>query len=228
MSFFKKASNKLYEWMYSAKNPVSSYHAYPKILEVIDSGSTILDVGAGIGIYFTNPKVISLIKSKDLRIHCIDIDESAIESCKRRIDSADLQAHVTAECIDVLKIDQEFDYALFIMSYPVVPADIFSQYIMHLRLYIRKSMLFMHNLVEKKSRILAFIKSRLWMITGCDFGRLTSVDDMYKQLVDWGFGEYTIESILSAQYSDIIPMLGFIPKKLKCTQYLIKADLSCV
>lgn len=42
------------------------------------SGARVLDVGVGDGIYFTNPKVVSLIKEKNFKIYGIDIDEGVL------------------------------------------------------------------------------------------------------------------------------------------------------
>jgi SAM-dependent methyltransferase len=101
------------------------------ILNKIPEGSSILDIGCGDGIYFTNPQVMATVRRKQFTIYAIDIDAGAVEICKARVAAAGLDNQVTCEAIDVTKVTQTFDYVLWMESFPVIPSSIFPPLFKH-------------------------------------------------------------------------------------------------
>lgn len=227
MSIKSQLRSKLYTWMWSPQNPVSTYYGYEKILETIPNGSSILDVGVGDGIYFTNPAVVEMIKGKSIKIHGIDIDDGALVICKERITSSGIDDVVSVSCTDVLEINDRFDYALFIESYPVIPIDTFDRYISHIKQLVNKQLVMFHNLVEKKDKWLEFMKPRIRRMTGVDFGVLTSSAEMREHLARWGFDKFDISLSLSAKYSEMNKWLGIFPAvgDMMCDQFIISINV---
>ena len=105
--------HKVYSSIFNLDNSLSTSHGFHDILEKIPSESSILDVGCGDGIYYINPKVIDLIKTKKIKIKSIDIDSGAIKYCKERITKNKLEEYITVEAIDLRLIIDKYDYALW-------------------------------------------------------------------------------------------------------------------
>lgn len=97
----------------------------------IPEGASILDIGVGDGIYFTNPQVIATVQRKKFTIYAIDVDAGAVEICKQRVAAAGLSEQVTCEGIDVTKVTQTYDYVLWMESFPVIPSNIFPPLFKH-------------------------------------------------------------------------------------------------
>ena len=185
-----------------------TYYVYEKILSNIQSNSSILDIGCGDGIYFTNPKVINVIKKKNLKIHCIDIDSGAINILNERIQQCKLSDNVSCKCIDLFNIKEKYDYTFYIESFPVIPRDIFKSMLCHSSKITNKQTFLYHNLVEEKSSIREFIRSNLKYILNIDFGIETTINEM--------------NSILKSQ--DYQFMLDVFIETLFFKQYLIKIN----
>ena len=84
----------VYGFFFRNTNPISTQHGYYTILETLPDGATILDVGCGDGIYFTNETAIEVVKRKNLIIMCIDPDAGAVKICGERIKAAGLEKQV--------------------------------------------------------------------------------------------------------------------------------------
>jgi len=219
--------NVVYDWLWSPKNPVSSYHAYHEILKLIPDDSKILDVGAGTGIYFSNPAVVELIKSKNLSIKCIDIDQNALEGCRARIAESGLEDRVSAECMELPNETARYDYVFMIMLFPLVELDLFTKYINHARNITNSAIIAYHNLVEKKDKLLAFLKSNLKYLVGVDFGRTTTVAEMEEYINSLGFNKWSMSKLLTAKYSDLFKAVKYLPIfDYSFDQYLLTLKLN--
>ena len=68
------------------------------MLKTVKDGSSILDVGCGDGLYYTDYRtdgVIETIIKKNLRIRSIDIDAGAVPICRKRVKEAGLSGQVS-------------------------------------------------------------------------------------------------------------------------------------
>ena len=221
-NIYSGIKSKMYSIFFSETNPVSTIHGYYNILTNLPENSTILDVGCGDGIYFTSDKVIKLIKDKQFKILCIDIDEGAIHICNKRIINAELSNLVNCSTTSFNDISQKYDYVLFMESFPVIPIDMFSVFIKHATNIATNEILLYHNLTQTNNTLLSIIKPKIKYLTMIDFGRLTTVQDMTSFLNEHITHSFEINLNISCKYSDIsylnIPYL----KDEIIEQYLIR------
>ena len=158
-----------------------TYYFYLKLLENIENNSTILDVGCGDGIYFTNPYVVKIIKEKNLKIHCIDLDRSALKILNKRIFDSHLNIDSNIKCsnTDLFELEDKYDYTFFIESFPVIPIDTFTKMLRYAFNKTNKKLFLYHNLVHNKSYLRSFIKPKIKYLTNLDFGRETTLKEMF-------------------------------------------------
>lgn len=90
--------NEDYESLYSQyRDPNSVMYKKLRIVDsYIDDGDTLLDIGAGIG------ELIELEKQKFKKIYGIDVDEKAVEICRKRFKN-DRNIHIIQSDINDLK-----------------------------------------------------------------------------------------------------------------------------
>ena len=194
----------VYKNFFGAQNPISTINGFYESIKSVPDGSSILDVGCGDGIYYTGDKIIALIKAKNLTIHSIDIDDGAVPICQKRIKLAGISDKVTAECIDLLKIEKRYDAILFMESFPVIPRPLMAELIGH-AMTLGKKIFMYHNLVEKKDSFINILKPNLKYLTLVDFGQLTSVNEMHECVKSWGVGadSYSVTPLLSCLYGEM-------------------------
>lgn len=214
----------LYSYFFRESNPVSTIHGYDEILKSLPDHSTVLDVGCGSGIYFTSPKVIKTIKSKNLKIKAIDIDLPATMFCYKRVIEGNLADYVRVEAKSIMDEKERFDYVLWMESYPVIEKELFQTLFTKSKTLAKKKTLMYHNLIDDKSqpfiyRYMKLCKPLIKYFTLVDFGRAVRLEEMEN--------EYDkTELILSCKYGDLIPPLKYIPvvRNLRCNQYAVAAD----
>ena len=211
----------IYDSLLGKNNPNSPYYAYHQLLNQIPDESTVLDIGCGTGIYFDNQDVVNCIINKNLKIHCIDIDEDAIAICKERVKNNGIHTNVTCDTQNFLNIHKPYDYILFIESFPVIDLDLFNKMLNHTKKLTPNVILF-HNLVHEKNALLNYIKPKIKYVTSIDMGRLTSLDDMISYLDKQLCPNYSIIKSNQCQYKDLHPILNmpFI-YNIVSTQYTI-------
>lgn len=120
-----RVRSSIYGSLFGIDNPVSTQWAYHKIVSELPENCTVLDIGCGDGVYFTNAKVIETIKEKNITITAIDIDAGAVEICKKRIAAAGLDSLVRAKAVSVLEVKETFDFVLWMESFPVIDPHLF-------------------------------------------------------------------------------------------------------
>jgi 2-polyprenyl-3-methyl-5-hydroxy-6-metoxy-1,4-benzoquinol methylase len=116
-----------YGLLFSYSNPVSTQWGYLSIIKTLEEKATVLDIGCGDGIYFTNPEVQEVLRAKQFQIHCIDVDAHAIEICRKRVEDAGLSHLISVECISVELVTTKFDYTIWMESFPVIELDLFTR-----------------------------------------------------------------------------------------------------
>ena len=181
-------------------------------------------MGCGDGVYFSVPSIAAMVRrNTQWKIRCIDIDEGAVKICQDRIEKANLGAIVSAAPLDLREISEKFDVVLFMESFPVIERNLMHELVVHASKLAPEVQMY-HNLVQKSTFLLSFIKPRIKYLTLVDFGKLTTCDEMEGICTQWGF-QHTIEPLLTCTYGEMNPLMSFLPvSKSKITQYLVTLD----
>jgi len=205
--------SKVYKSFFGMENPVSTQWGYNSILERIPNGSTILDVGCGDGIYFTNMEVLQKITSKRLKITCIDIDAGALKICKRRIKDAEIENFVSATAISLLEVYERYDFILFMESFPVIPLELFRKLFKHAMKLANIKVMMYHNLSRDQGvllRLKRIMKPLIYYFTLVDFGRLTTLEEMEAIVKRLTKSDMIIEPLLRCRWSEMHFLAGWL------------------
>lgn len=228
-----KMRSHVYKFFFHPDNPISTPRGFKKLLESMPDGSTILDVGCGDGLYYTEPMVTDLIKQKKLIIKGVDIDVGAVVICNKRVLAAGLQDLVSAEAIDLLKITEQYDIVLFMESFPVIPREPMKIYTAHALTLAPKLMMY-HNLVDdededKMAKYTSFafqrwFKPKIVLFSLVDFGELTTTSEMREFLNDCvPNAKCDIKVLLSSTAAEAMRLpksFAIGPMASQCDQYL--------
>lgn len=215
----------VYKNFFGDHNPVSTINGFHEVLKTVKDASSILDVGCGDGLYYSDTRVdgvIATIKKKKLKIHSIDIDEGAVPICKKRIAENGLSNQVTAQAIDFMLITEKYDVVLFMESFPVIPRQLMKTFIAHSKNLTTHVKLY-HNLVTEKSLFVDWFKPKIKYLTLVDFGLLTTVAEMEKECQEWHVKDYQVNKCLECTYADmhwILNLPGIHDTPI--TQYLVE------
>lgn len=181
----------LYDMLFGLPLEVATPNLYRIFLNHIEENSKVLEVGIGTGL--TLEKNADIIKSKNIQIHGIDVDDSYLTACRLKIAKTDLHNHVTLELNNILDVEltvNHYDYVLFMESYPVIPRESLELIVRRLQRIVKPSgrITFIHNLIEKNEWSIgrALIKTNLKKVTTIDFGRLIVRADFEKWCIDAG------------------------------------------
>jgi len=163
-------------------------HGYRNCLDYFPSGASVLDVGIGNGVMIENYH--SLIKSKQLKIIGIDINESYIGHCKKLIRRYGLNHNIKVYKKSVEKFQSlkgSFDYILFSMSFMLL----FDQpsVLEHIKNSLKPcgEVLFFQTMFRERYPLIEYIKPRLKYLTTVDFGGMTYESDFYTLLGKSGY-----------------------------------------
>ena len=204
-------------WLGNEYLSVSTPFLYRKMLDEVDEGASILEVGVGSGMPLISNQ--ELIMKKKLKIHGIDIDEQYLQYCKTSIEKSSISAQVTIEKRDIFDVSDKYDVIVFSESYPVIPEKIMEKMVEHCRKILTPGgkIMFVHNLLEKDENLnhpIAQIKPYIKYIpfVWVDFGRATTkkhFDEwlnrlqlkyyskvIFRQEIPRVFGDYKIEQYL--------------------------------
>lgn len=165
-------------------NPVSTVHGFLKIIEDhVSEGSTILDVGIGAGMYLADERVHRVFRDKNLTLHGIDIDVSAINGLQKSLEdpSHPLFGLATCSVQDLTHHTERYDVVLYMESFPVIPRGVMMTYLEHTDQNLLRPagrILMYHNLSKSPSRVIEFVKPLAKYLVQCDFGRQSKLSDM--------------------------------------------------
>jgi len=212
-NLISKVRSAVYQSFFGIDNPISTQWGYDKILESIPDNASILDVGCGDGIYFTNPEVLKKIRNKKLKITCIDIDSGAVKICSKRIKAAGIDDCVSATAISLTEVHKKYDYILFMESFPVMSIELFTKLLQHALTLAEKKVMMYHNLSKDEGCVLCIkrtLKPMIKYFTLVDFGRLTTVDEMKAILKRSTDKEFLIEPLLKCKLSEMYFVAGWL------------------
>jgi hypothetical protein len=225
---------KLYDKLFANElNDASTTNLYKLTLEKLDDNLKILDVGVGTGVYFENKECINLIKSKNLKIHGIDINKDDINLAKSRIINNDLNLNVFVEYKDLfeLKNINDYDVIIYSESYPVISKDLMFKMLDFIinKNKFKNKLIFINNIEDNPTFIQQNIKPYLKYFLGIDFGRLVTKNDMKETFNYIGINEnFVTYELLSYDTPNNI----FFRNKIKLpffdfkmNQYLITVNL---
>jgi len=172
----KEDDQNSYNLLFSPElNPISTTYGYTKILELIPDNSLVYDIGVGSGIYFNSDNVVSIIKEKNLKIICVDLDMNAIKLCQKRLINKHLTEYISAKCTDFTNCEILEGYdnvvSIFCESLPLMDKHIFSILFNHAIKLGSNHIFAYQNLDETNPLIRKYGKKILTKLTGCDFGR---------------------------------------------------------
>mmetsp|Transcript_12161 Transcript_12161/g.14695 ORF Transcript_12161/g.14695 Transcript_12161/m.14695 type:complete len:239 (+) Transcript_12161:98-814(+) len=202
--------SKVYQSFFGPQNPVSTQWAYDAILKNLPDEASLLDIGCGDGIYFTNPVVIETIIKKRFKIFAIDIDAGAITICQKRIAAAGLQEYIHATAMSVTDVKEKYDFVLWMESFPVISPKLFNYLFSHSLTLAKKKVLLYHNLVpdEEATPFWRKLKPMLLYFTLVDFGRLTTLSEMRQCMQSLTDKPFTIRPLLQCKLSEMHILAG--------------------
>jgi len=175
----------IYNYMYqyiigNKKNNLSTPYLFLHSIQEIKEGSKILDFGCGNCLVYENEQVMEHIKTKNLKIIGIDIDESYIGYSKKLIKKINLDSHIEVKLENIFKCyieneNHKFDYIIFSESAPLMTKIEIQNIVNHMYNNLLKSngsIIFINNLSSYDNCILKYGKPLLKYITMVDFGRV--------------------------------------------------------
>ena len=163
-------------WIYNrALLPLTSKW-YEAVLQRIPEGSRLLDVGIGTGGALINNR--ELLRSKNIEVVGIDIDEDYVRQCQKALNKHNLGDCLRVELESVYDFDERnFDAVYFSASFMLLPdpklalAHVCSLMTEDGRLY------FTQTIEESRSFMMEKGKPLLKKLTSIDFGQVTYEDD---------------------------------------------------
>ncbi|UCF89978.1 MAG: class I SAM-dependent methyltransferase [Desulfobacterales bacterium] len=161
---------------------------YQTCLAHFSKNASILDVGIGNGIMIK--KFHDLIKSKDLKITGIDINQNYLKHCDSLIKKYALEKNIEIHCKPVEAYEPGtrglFDFIFFSMSFMLFNDQ--SLVLKRLKDWIKPGgeIVFFQTMYTKRLRMMEAIKPNLKYVTGIDFGSVTYEKDFFALLKDQG------------------------------------------
>ena len=200
-NFLLKLKNHIYNYL------ISTYtkYLYKAFLLGCDKNNTILDVGIGNAKSLTDN--YEIIKSKNLKIVGIDIDEFSIEEGMENIEKKELENNVIIRHIDLFQLktgdyelftkSNKFDYIYFSNSYSVIPEPVkFLKFSLNFcKNY--KNLIISQTLFNTPNKFYSYLKPKAkYFIFGIDFGRYLTHKQLNEELESEGLEIYSKERII--------------------------------
>lgn len=149
---------------------------YRAVLERLQPGSKLLDVGVGTaGALCSNAE---LVKQLELQVLGVDIDAHYIERANQRIVDAGLQEHVQVRLQSIYDCDDKpFDAVYFSASFMLLPDPVAALEQVMGQLAPGGRVFFTQTFQDRRSRLMEKAKPLLKKITTIDFGTVTYEQD---------------------------------------------------
>lgn len=158
---------------------------YRAVLEMLDPGCRLLDIGIGTGSALLANA--ALLQEKRIRVTGLDIDRDYVERCRRAVAARGLAGVVEPRLESVYDHrDGPYDAAYFSASFMLLPDP--PAALRHVRSLLRPGgrIYFTQTFEHAPSRAVETLKPLLRLITTIDFGRVTYESDFRRALADGG------------------------------------------
>jgi tRNA A58 N-methylase Trm61 len=154
---------------------------YTTVLERIEPNSTILDVGIGEGAALMHNS--TLLTTKRLQWHGVDIDADYVNCCHNNITKNNLSKSVTVSCESIYDHQGKYDHIYFSGSFMLLPDPI--KALQHVTSLLKSSngkIFFTQTMETNRSLLLEFIKPLLKYFLTIDFGNVTYENEFLELL----------------------------------------------
>jgi ubiquinone/menaquinone biosynthesis C-methylase UbiE len=158
---------------------------YAEVLDRIDAGSLLLDVGIGTGGALANNA--DTVVRKDVRVVGVDIDRDYVERARKRLDKAGLQDRVEVRLESIHDHHGgPYDAAYFSASFMLMPDP--PAVLRHVLELLRPGgrVYFTQTFQDRKSTVLEKAKPLLGKVTTIEFGRVTYEPDFRETVAAGG------------------------------------------
>eukprot|EP00736_Rhodelphis_marinus_P008195 Rmarinus@m.17626 len=179
---------------------------YSSVIERLEDGSDLLDVGIGTGSALVHNEFFTL--SKRIHVHGVDYDPDYVRRCRRLFARHGLQECFSVDCISFYDYDgPKYDAVYFSGSLMIMPNP--TGALRHAaRLLKEGGRIFITQTFEKEPNpILDFVKPLLKYVTTIDFGHVTYEKDLFQSVEEAGLlvkencvisGQSTVSSSFSS------------------------------
>ena len=172
--------NQLYQLLINSVTDL----CYQNCLAYFADNASILDVGIGNGIM--TRKYHRLIKSKNLKITGIDINQNYLNHCAGLIKKYNLENNIQIyeEPVEAFKprVNNFFDTIFFSMSFMLFKNQ--DLVLDRIKDWVKPTgdIIFFQTMYPKRLRLMEFIKPKLKYFTGIEFGNVTYESDFFELL----------------------------------------------
>ncbi len=172
-------------WIYNHAFAPLTVRWYRSVLEQVQPGSGLLDIGVGTGRSLVANG--DLVRSKNLRVHGVDIDPDYVKQARKAVTESGLSEAVT---IDLQSIyDHQggpYDAAYFGASFMLMPDP--SRALRHVSTLLKPGgrVYFTQTFQETRSPLMEKLKPFLVHLTTIDFGHVTYEADFLNVVDDGG------------------------------------------
>ncbi|GIW73073.1 MAG: hypothetical protein KatS3mg102_2615 [Planctomycetota bacterium] len=172
-------------WIYDRTLRPLTAKWYKLVLERLEPGSHLLDVGIGTGGALA--RNADVVRARNLRITGVDIDADYLRRCRRLLRRVGLEDRVEVLHRSILEHGGgPYDAAYFSASFMLMPEPVaVLRHVMRL-LQPEARIYFTQTFSDKRSRFLEWAKPRLHKITTMHFGRVTYEADFRQALAEAG------------------------------------------
>ena len=158
---------------------------YAAVLERLEPGSRLLDVGVGTaGALIANA---ALIKARKLRVTGVDIDEGYVRSARKKVHDKHLDDHVEIVLQSIYDFQGgPYDAVYFSASFMLLPDP--QRALRHVQELLTPSgrVFFTQTFENKRSPLMEKAKPLLKKVTTIDFGQVTYLDEFEQTLQESG------------------------------------------
>jgi tRNA A58 N-methylase Trm61 len=172
-------------WIYDAAILPLTTRWYAEVLSRIPAGSTLLDVGIGTGGALA--KNAELLRSKELRVVGVDIDEDYVKRSQAHMRKAGVEDRVEVRLESIYDHHGgPYDAAYFSASFMLMPDP--PAVLRHVTTLLSPTgkVYFTQTFHERKSPLLEKAKPLLGKVTTIEFGRVTYEDEFRKTVEEGG------------------------------------------
>ena len=185
-------------WIYDRAVQPLTRQWYRAVLERLEPGTRLLDVGVGTGGALVDNA--DLVRALDLRMVGIDIDRDYVATCTRRVAAAGLSDRVEVALQSLYDhAAGPYDAVYFGASFMLMPRPIDALKHAQALLADGGRVLFTQTFQGRRSRLAEWGKPLLVRLTTIDFGAVTYEEDFRRVVSDAGLELQAFEDLGAAR-----------------------------